>query len=601
MRPFSWLRRILALGFAVHATAAPSGSGSKLKESISHPRGWSKVAPAHPDHGIELRIGLPQPNFDELETHLYEVSDPFHERYGAHLSKEDVELLVAPHPESIDAVNEWLAAHGIFEQDITRSPAKDWVTVVVPVKLAEKMLDTEYHVWVHDDTGHTLVRTTAYSLPETLHTHIDVIQPTTAFSRFTNQATTYRFSESHDAVVDPNVPYISVLTASGGRVNASCNATITVQCLKELYNAVGYVPAGSKNGNRIAITAYLEQYANLRDLHLFYEDQVPAAAAANSSFSVVSINGGLNNQSTSAAGVEANLDTQFAFGLTYPTDATFYTTGGRPPINPFLPETSNTNEPYAQWLAYVLSQKSLPQTISTSYADDETSVPYSYAKRVCRGFAELGARGVSLTFSSGDGGVGDGDPDPATQTCFTAQNTTAFEPLFPPSCPYVTAVGGTTHVPEVAFRISGGGFSNYFARPWYEEFAVPPYLEALAASGVYQGRGLYNASGRAYPDVAAQSDDFRIFYEGTPGLVAGTSAAAPTVAGIISLLNDARLSAGLPPLGFLNPLIYAIGSLGLAGFNDITVGNNPGCGTEGFNATVGWDPVTGWGHRISGG
>ena len=48
-----------------------------------------------------------------------------------------------------------------------------------------------------------------------------------------------------------------------------------------------------------------------------------------------------------------------------------------------------------------------------------------------------GARGVSLTFSSGDGGVVDGDPNPATQECFTndGRNKTEFIPLFPPSCP----------------------------------------------------------------------------------------------------------------------------------------------------------------------
>lgn len=48
-----------------------------------------------------------------------------------------------------------------------------------------------------------------------------------------------------------------------------------------------------------------------------------------------------------------------------------------------------------------------------------------------------GARGVSLTFSSGDGGVGDGDPDPATQQCITndGRNATKFIPGFPASCP----------------------------------------------------------------------------------------------------------------------------------------------------------------------
>ena len=49
----------------------------------------------------------------------------------------------------------------------------------------------------------------------------------------------------------------------------------------------------------------------------------------------------------------------------------------------------------------------------------------------------IGARGVTLTFSSGDGGVGDGDPDPATQQCFSndGRNVTKFLPGFPASCP----------------------------------------------------------------------------------------------------------------------------------------------------------------------
>lgn len=33
----------------------------------------------------------------------------------------------------------------------------------------------------------------------------------------------------------------------------------------------------------------------------------------------------------------------------------------------------------------------------------------------------------------------------------------------------------------------------------------------------------------------------------------------------------------------------------MAAFNDITNGTNPGCGTVGFYAEPGWDPVTGVG------
>jgi len=94
------------------------------------------------EHVIQLHIALPQPRFPELEQHLAEISDPFHERYGDHLSKEQVEELVAPHPSSVDAVHEWLAGYGIRSKACHRSPAGDWVTVYVPVAQAEKMLGT---------------------------------------------------------------------------------------------------------------------------------------------------------------------------------------------------------------------------------------------------------------------------------------------------------------------------------------------------------------------------------------------------------------------------------------------------------------------------
>ncbi|KAF8263394.1 hypothetical protein EI94DRAFT_1741004 [Lactarius quietus] len=81
---------------------------------------------------------------------------------------------------------------------------------------------------------------------------------------------------------------------------------------------------------------------------------------------------------------------------------------------------------------------------------------------------------------------------------------------------------------------------------------------------------------------------FAVFYEGVLDAMDGTSGAAPTVAGIISLLNDHLISKGKPLLGFLNPRLY--GEL-LPGFNGITSGSNPGCGTDGFSATIGWDPV----------
>ena len=68
----------------------------------------------------------------------------------------------------------------------------------------------------------------------------------------------------------------------------------------------------------------------------------------------------------------------------------------------------------------------------------------------------------------------------------------------------------------------------------------------------------------------------------------GTSCAAPIFASMIALINDKLISKGEQTLGFLNPWLYA----NPQAFNDITSGNNPGCGTSGFPAKSGWDPVS---------
>lgn len=132
---------ILAIALGTLALTQPERP-YRLKESIIAPRGWEKVASAPADHTIHLRIGLPQANFAELERHLHEISDPSHSRYGQHLSKAEVEAFVAPKQESIKLVDDWLTSFGLGLNDVSRSSARDWIIVRVPVRIAEKMLNT---------------------------------------------------------------------------------------------------------------------------------------------------------------------------------------------------------------------------------------------------------------------------------------------------------------------------------------------------------------------------------------------------------------------------------------------------------------------------
>ena len=242
----------------------------------------------------------------------------------------------------------------------------------------------------------------------------------------------------------------------------------------------------------------------------------------------------------------------------------------------------------------------MPQVISTSYGDDEQTVSYAYALEVCNKFAQFGARGVTLLFASGDNGVG------ADGTCFSNGNgpapngTAEFLPSFPSNCPYVTTVGATMGYPEQAAYdprygnpfTSGAGFSNYFLKPSWQSEAVDAYIAGL--DGLFDG--LYNKSGRAYPDIAALGQVFSVVWNGSVVHVDGTSAATPTAAAVLTLVNDALIAAGKPTLGFLNPWLY---SHGYKAFTDITIGNSAGCNTSGFPATVGWDAVTGWGSPVS--
>jgi tripeptidyl-peptidase-1 len=130
-------------------------------------------------------------------------------------------------------------------------------------------------------------------------------------------------------------------------------------------------------------------------------------------------------------------------------------------------------------------------------------------------------------------------------------------------------------------------------------------------------QGTYNVSGRAYPDVAALAA-FGIplcTYGGCSGS-GGTSASAPTIAGMISLINDARLNAGLKPLGFMNTKLYALMNdasvyaecfidVGIAKLGDEwdcqTYSSCDGCQSgdgsgRGFVASKGWDAQSGFGQ-----
>jgi subtilase family serine protease len=242
-----------------------------------------------------------------------------------------------------------------------------------------------------------------------------------------------------------------------------------------------------------------------------------------------------------------------------------------------------------------------------------------YTEAVNVQFQKIALRGISLLSASGDSGAnGRTDPD-----CSDPH----LRPSFPGSSPYITAVGATelvstTYIANpppicaaaaltcaqsgteqaVSYAISsfasGGGFSDIAAMPSYQTTAVNAYLNSGV---VLPGAGYFNASGRAFPDIAAVGHNVIIIDGGAAQPVGGTSASSPIVASIMALLNTAQIEITGKPLGFLNPFLYQMYAAEPTAFNDITVGDNKcteqGCAAtcEGYLCAPGWDPVTGLG------
>ncbi|KAH8704965.1 peptidase S8/S53 domain-containing protein [Talaromyces proteolyticus] len=570
------------------------GSDYQVKERHFVPRGWNAIGSAPEDHRIELHFALKQGRFEELEQSLYEVSTPGNPRYRQHLTQEEVNDLVKPTDATLYLVEEWLDSHGVDAAELDYNPSKDWFTVTLPVDTIERLLQTKYSVYEHED-GTQLVRTSKWSLPAHLHEHIETIQPTTSFFRPRQDGKQFRIADELESFA---LNSLNELQVENPTVDSVCNkSAVTPLCLRTLYGTIDYTPQ-VPGKNKIGINNFLNETANHSDVNIFISQYRPDAKGFN--FTTFIIDHGDDQQTPNTpqqleAGkdMEANLDAETIVGLSYPTKLYTYNTGGSPPFKPSAGEPTDSNEPYATWLKFVSSQSDavLPQTISTSYGDDEQTVPYSYAKSVCRQFAVLGARGVTLLFASGDSGVGTA----GYCTSNDGKNRTEFTPGFPGSCPYVTTVGGAMDFnPEVvAYNprngyVSGGGFSNYFPRPPYQEKAVGEYVKGLGNLH----KGLYNKKGRGFPDLAAQGRAFAVVWNGTVIGLDGTSAATPAAAGVITLVNDALIAAGKRPLGFLNPWLY---SEAYTTFNDITNGSSLGCNTSGFPAKEGWDAVTGFG------
>eukprot|EP00746_Dinoflagellata_sp_MGD_P060890 gnl/MRDRNA2_/MRDRNA2_25802_c0_seq1.p1 gnl/MRDRNA2_/MRDRNA2_25802_c0~~gnl/MRDRNA2_/MRDRNA2_25802_c0_seq1.p1 ORF type:complete len:582 (-),score=97.81 gnl/MRDRNA2_/MRDRNA2_25802_c0_seq1:2-1540(-) len=456
-------------------------------------------------------------------------------------------------------------------------PAQMWLTpgridASATVSAWEQLLQTELGIFVHSDGSRVIRCCRTYWLPTAVYDVLDFWLGLADFPPEKSHVPVHIAQQKAPMVVPQTLAY---------QYNYTASKLIHTKVRQLVGECDAFYPDGG---------SFLPS-----DLRTFYAElDLPRQTVAHVS--------GSGNKSV--AGIEGSLDVQYITSVGLGADNWYVTT--------------------PKWIYTLvatigaLSDAHLPHVVSMSFGWPEAQECDS-AKPVCKSLhwksrqyvtrsnielMKLGLRGVSVFAASGDYGSGGGHP---------------LSPGFPASSPYVTAVGATqlTSVKqflkspklcsgnkrrcahsghEIASKqfASGGGFSNFSARPSFQQKAVETFLQRSA--GKLPHKGCFNASGRAMPDVAALGVNFLVDQAKTWQSVGGTSASTPTWAGMASRMVEVSLKKTGKALGNLNPLLYQMVSEKQEVFTDVVSGSNvvPGSCT-GFYAIPGWDPVTGLG------
>ncbi|KAM3446780.1 hypothetical protein MY3296_009354 [Beauveria thailandica] len=633
---------LLIASLAAGTLALPSDTYTvHQRRNLVYDARFEKRSAVDADSKIPFEIALKQGNLQEAEDKLYDmqVSNPNSANYGKHLSREEVVNMFAADDQSIASVKQWLVSHGIAEKDIHVNPTKTWITVDTTAGVVEKALKTRYHIYRSTTSGQDHIGSEEYSLPNNLVDIVDFVRPGPAMSKVTVRAT--QPAKGAAAIKEPvrNLSQDQLKTledaiktgpSGGGDAHNAANSTlpaylklcgtiVTPDCIAYLYK----IPkaTGTNSTNRLGIYESLGDVYSQEDLNLFYTKAAPYIPAGTGP-ELDLINGATAPNSPDQAGEESLLDFDMAYPIIYPQGTTLFQVKADQYFNIFGDWLSAIDSDYCSkdplWNQHKMCGTFDPtNVVSISYGGPEDATDPKSAHRECNEFLKLGLVGVTAVVASGDSGVTDrnGYCLGPHHDIFVADDLC--------SCPYITGVGSTLihsiDKPETATESfsSGGGFSNIFTRPSWQEASISNYLlrhnPGYFAYNTSEGNipddaGIYNRGGRGFPDVSAVGDNGLVAVGGRLGLSGGTSMSAPIVAAILNRINEKRLSLGKGPIGFANPALYDMATRE-GNFNDITVGNQElggaagdrgysACGNDGFSAVAGWDPVTGLGTPL---
>ncbi|KAG7382325.1 polynucleotide 3'-phosphatase [Phytophthora pseudosyringae] len=585
---------LLSLAVALCALASPTAA--VMYDPSSRFGGFSsdqyvRRSRADPEQVVPLVIGLLPGDFDGLEREFYSVSNPTHTAYGQYLAQDQANELSRPADGALDAVRTWVGGFAHENSTGTFSTTSNLYKVPMKVKHMERLLGTEIHHFGAKESE---------SVPAWKRRRLMRAASAVAVPEHLQGVVSFLSVNTHPLglrALGAAASQMAEMTSKGGGTLAQVRKTYGIPDNLVVTNA----------SNTQCVPSFYDEAYDPEDLNTFFSQYLPGETPPQ----IIEKGGRVNHPER--ASTEASLDVQYITGVGRNATTFIWTMNGS---NPY----SSEDEPFVEFAQDVLALENPPLVVSISYSDDEEhifDVSPGYARTLDTLLIKMGLRGITVLIAGGDDGVTglrtEFEKVPVENMCKQSG------PQWPSSSPYITTVGATmllTKAQQAAkpfFRTneevicsvenggiitSGGGFSNIYSIPAYQRTAVERYL---ATRNIPTTPGFFNASGRAYPDVAALGAGFLVYMNGRLSSVSGTSASTPVFGAMVTLWNDARLNAGKSPLGFINPLLYYLAETHPDAFHDVVVGNNgaPRGGNnpceDSFSAAAGWDAVSGVG------
>jgi hypothetical protein len=529
---------------------------------------------------LDLAIGLPLRNREELTNLLQELYQPVNANFRHYLTPDQFASSFGPSPEDYQKVIDFAKSHGLIVRGT--HPNRTLLDVAGSVADIEKAFHIHLLVYQHPVEART------FFAPD-VEPSLDLDTPVLAISGLDNYV---RPRPQIHPSGTPLLPAVRPLggggSGGGGSGGSGPGGTYFGYDFRSAYAAgVSLMGTGQSIG-LFELSGYdpddISDYLG--------ETGLPGVPLQN-----ILIDGFDGDDDNIDYAVEVTADIEMAISMSPDLNSVLVYEGPTP-----LDEAPLATN-YIQYASTTAQINDVLNRMATDDLANQLSCSYGMDINLStvQIFQQYAAQGQSFFLGSGDSGAYPGAIDePADDPYITVVGGTTLTTTGPPDVSWLSETVWLTpasndpilgYTPEEA---SGGGVSLAYGIPSWQQ-------------GISMTANQGSTTMRNLPDVALVANNIDLVwgndYLGSSFDLteAGTSFATPLWAGFIALVNQQAAANGQPPIGFANPALYAIGkSINYQScFHDITTGNNfsPDSPTK-YSATAGYDLCTGWGTLI---